>query len=130
MKKTFKIVLGSLILIALIGFATRTYNVRFRPIKHAVFFADGSLREVGNFLNGKPYGDWTTYYLGGKKHTSYSLDNEGRLNDSLIKWHPSGEIWVKGLYENGRKAGCWVWLGTDGREIQKECFNANTEAAR
>lgn len=130
MKRTVKIFLGSLISIVLIGFAARTYNVRFRPIRHAEFFEDGSLREVGSYLNGKPYGEWTTYYPGGMKRTRYALDDEGRLNDSLLKWHPTGEVWVKGFYLNGMKAGCWVWLGTDGREVQRECYTASAEAAR
>lgn len=122
MNRIFKVAITLLVVLVLIGVAARTYNVRYSPIRHAEFWGDGSLREVGSYRNGKPFGEWSTYYPGGARKTSYTLDAKGRLVDSLFKWHPSGEIWVKGCYKDGDKIGCWTWFDANGGIIMKECY--------
>lgn len=117
-----KFVLAAIGALVIGGMAFRYYNVHCRPVRHAEFFDNGGLREVGSFLDGEPFGEWVTYYPGGGRQTAYTIDKAGRLNDSLFKWYPTGEIWVRGFYTHGKKSNCWVWYSVDGNVEREECY--------
>ena len=62
-----------------------------------IFNADGNKIEIGESVNGKKQGKWTTYY------------NNGNI-ESI------------GYYDNGKKTGEWIWYHNNGLICSKEKY--------
>ena len=65
------------------------------------FGIDGKLIQIRTFLNGKPDGEWTSYYSNGKKK-SVSITKDGNLFE-YRSWYDNGKPQVNGKrLDNGR----------------------------
>ena len=68
------------------------------------FTKDGEVSYQGNFKNGKPEGEWTTFYPDGKPRWQGNKQN-GLNHGSFTMWYENGRIRMKGHFLEGVKDG-------------------------
>lgn len=76
------------------------YEVEGEKTKVTKFFDDGSVREVGYFVDGKADGSW-------------------------IEYRADGTIKTKAFYTAGKKTGTWIVYSQDGRSLYELIYTDN-----
>ncbi|MBV7441334.1 toxin-antitoxin system YwqK family antitoxin [Weeksellaceae bacterium TAE3-ERU29] len=102
----------------------------FGQKEYKAFYANGQLRDEGQLnKNGKPVGEWKSYYPSGKvlmisnyengeiKGNIKSFDENGKLIQIIHSetgltesFDESGKLWCFGKQKNGKKEGKWTFL--------------------
>jgi antitoxin component YwqK of YwqJK toxin-antitoxin module len=64
------------------------------------------------------------YYADGTPRFLFPITESGedRRNGVVIRWHPNGQIQVKGQYKNGWQNGLWIEYDSLGNEISRKVF--------
>ena len=87
------------------------------------------LKEEGNYTKGKKEGKWITYeplwQPGGNSaenknyisSVSYYINNE--LDGEVLKYYPSGKIYIKQFFSNGIKSGEYIEYDEKGKILEK-----------
>ena len=65
---------------------------------------EGKVSFEGELKDGKPHGDWTTFFPDGRPRWK-GVKKEGISHGPFTMWYPSGKRKVEGNYQEGRKHG-------------------------
>lgn len=111
--------------------------------KHETFYDDGSLKQTGQYKNGKKTGTWKYYlkngkisevsnYRNGVAHGPYkyyfdtgeieefgNYDN-GQPHGKYESFYRPGKLEKKGTYDNGKEVGVWIKNEYSGGKLLKE----------
>jgi antitoxin component YwqK of YwqJK toxin-antitoxin module len=81
------------------------------------YFRNGKTEQAGAYnANGKPDGKWKWYYESGnvRKEDNFS---SGKLNGPYVELSDSGQIIIKGDFEDGLEDGEWIYQAGDEKEV-------------
>jgi antitoxin component YwqK of YwqJK toxin-antitoxin module len=87
------------------------YDIGFPPGQNQVSLY---IESVGYYVNGEKSGQWTTYFIGGQKHTISNYKN-GKLNGYYQVFAGKEEVLVDGNYVNDKREGDWHVYDKDGK---------------
>lgn len=95
------------------------FTLRVKQGAYRGFNNDGSIRVEGQYANGKPSGEWLTYYCKDclEKAETYS---EGLLNGPYCQWYGNGVLACTGQYNRGKRCGLWKSYQIDNGSIRSE----------
>lgn len=80
--------------------------------------SDGKVSFEGEMKNGKPHGEWTTFFPDGRPRWKGNK-NEGLSHGPFTMWYQNGRKKMQGTYKNGKKHGLstmWHLNGSKWRE--------------
>ena len=80
--------------------------------------SEGKVSFEGEMKNGKPHGEWTTFFPDGRPRWKGNK-NEGVSHGPFTMWYQDGRKKMEGNYENGKKHGLstmWHLNGSKWRE--------------
>ncbi|MCX6285390.1 MAG: toxin-antitoxin system YwqK family antitoxin [Bacteroidetes bacterium] len=86
------------------------------------FFADGTLKSEGNYVDGKPVGDWKYYHLNGKTEQIGKFNKQG-IPEGKWKWfYEDGKLLREENYRNGLRDGLLSEYDDEGNLIEEGEF--------
>ena len=79
-----------------------------RQGKWRVYDGDGNLKFTGEFINGKPVGEFKFLYPNGKTKAIVQQLDSGRIAYTT-NYHPNGNIMARGKYVDQKKDSTWLY---------------------
>ena len=76
---------------------------------------------IGQLINGKKNGKWTTTYKNGQLESEESYLND-TLNGNQLVYYPSGQLYIKRNYLKGKEIDSTLWYHSNG-QINVEEFS-------
>ena len=80
-----------------------------------LFYADGNLKEEGNYNYGVKTGTWTSWNQEGKKIGIVSFDEKGNRDGIWEVWDDNGTKRAYMEYKKGKRAGTWKTWDENGK---------------
>jgi antitoxin component YwqK of YwqJK toxin-antitoxin module len=90
-----------------------------------VYDGDGNLKFTGNYVHGKPVGQFTYYYPTGKIKAVVHQEDSGRVA-RVINYHPDGVIMARGKYIGQKKDSTWLYYSSEDGTLSAEEHYQNT----
>lgn len=101
--------------------ATIAYYQNHRQT-HIQLYSNGSLRSMGELIDGKRNGIWTFYHMNGQKQTQATFV-DGKEDGQYMVFHPNGVPLYIGHYNQGTRVGTWEYYDEDGTLIKKQDYD-------
>lgn len=79
------------------------------------FYEDGVLYMEGSYHEGVQRGVWVKRHPNGTVRTIVRVDDDGKREGPVKKWHPNGKVHVEGQYVNDLRQGTFTIYDSRGR---------------
>ena len=83
---------------------------------------DGKLSFEGKLKDGKPHGDWITFFGDGRPRWK-GTKKEGLSHGPFTMWYPNGKKKIEGIYEDGQKHGLSTIWHLNGAKWKEQSHN-------
>lgn len=83
------------------------------------FYSNGTLRSMGDLVEGYRDGVWTFYHMNGQKQTEATFI-KGREEGQYTVYYENGVPLYIGHYRNGDRIGIWEFYDDEGNLVQKK----------
>lgn len=90
-----------------------------------IYDSSGELKFQGNYLDGKPVGDFVFYYPSGRKQAEVKNQDQGKVT-YMRMYHPDGKLAATGKYINQKKDSTWQYFNHEDGTLASEDFYLNT----
>jgi len=82
------------------------------------FYSSGSIEKIQLYTKGEKSGEWTSYYEDGTRWSEHHYV-KGIQVGAYKTWHPNGEPFIDGLYnDQGKTVGTWTIKDEEGNILQ------------
>lgn len=84
-----------------------------------VYDGDGNLKFTGEYVNGKPVGEFIYYFPNGRTKAIVNQLDSGRVTH-MKSFHPNGRILAQGKYVNQQKDSTWLYYNAEDGSLSAE----------
>lgn len=96
------------------------------PVAHEAFYANGKLKEKGQFINKTASGEWSFYYENGKLQAKGNYAN-GLKDGQWTMYHNNGKPHEQGAYSNDKQEGEWKVFYDNGKTASISNFSKGVQ---